>query len=510
MDNLRVDGIQGANRYKIFGEKVLDESRTILLNAGVTIPVGAPSNKETNKAMTGLVVEHPEEEPDSKKDKAANEAATSNATQKNANSRSKFNDSRSSLNNTYRNLVRKNVGLNSKPGSSLTNNNLTEALDNIDNVGKEHIKSLNNDLPEDGLLSGSITHTYEASKSETTSTTNLNINNSWQNKRKNFGIDASASINYENSYSKSQEKSDEDSTYVQNENNKGKISGNFSVNARYNTKDLILGGGVSSTYYNDSDKMLDINVSGIHKPSKMGFDLMRRTITVKDTETGEVVSKSNMKLKVDIIDRKHEDEMDIPVDEKIEPHHIKLPSESSEEIQQAKDEDNKIKSVKSKYGSGFDVDFEYDDTKCGFISEYGVNLINNPKTNTRLTVSPVLGLYSYSGTENSEEAAKLTFGGCVEFSKKWADGKTIDADLVVLNDRIAAQGSKPVDAFHAIFTGYYSNPKKNFNVNLDAGYIKSGNNSIGFIEGKVDYQVKNFNIGVKGGYSYARGPYKIK
>ena len=532
MENLKVNGNYAKNQYVKVEENTSNDSKPAQKKSSEPIPVGKPVENNDEKPMTGLVLEHKEDanddKPEDKNEKDASEKNnTSNKTDSNSTksvnknnlTREKFNDSNNSLNDSYRNLLRKNVGLRASDtadGTDLTNNNLTEALEDIDNAGKEHIRNLQSTLPDDGLLSGSVSFTHESSEAELTETTYVNINNSWQNKKKNFGIFASGTLNYEKSISKIENTdvpevqnnqtdtgNNDYGAFVQNETNTKNFSGNFSLNARYDTKDVIVGGGVSATFYNDEDKMYDIFVTGVHKPSKIGFDLTRRTIKVKDSESGESVSKSKMKLKVDIIDRKSNND-EFEFDNPIKPHEVSLPSESNEEIQKANEENNKIKNLKAKNGSGIDVDFEYDDTKCGVLVGYGVNLVNNPKTATRLTVAPVLGLYSYSEADESD-AAKITFGGNIEFKKIYPAGQRISADLSVINDRIAAQGSKPVDAFYTIFSGSYTNPRAKLSTNLDAGYIKSGSNSIAYVEGNIGYQIKDFNIGVKGGYSTASG-----
>ncbi len=153
-----------------------------------------------------------------------------------------------------------------------------------------------------------------------------------------------------------------------------------------------------------------------------------------------------------------------------------------------------------KDGTGFNVDFEYDNTKCGFIAEYGINIINNPEKRVKLVAAPVLGAYRYSTPkEENNEALQMAFGSVVEFQKEWRNGQTLNAEFCAVKEGIYEQGDKPKYSHYITFEGNYNNPRKRISANLTAVHIKTQETSLSSIEANVNYSAKNFDIGLQAG-----------
>lgn len=477
-------------QFKKNGKEILDNSEKILLNANVPIPVGKKTSEDkTEKPMVGLQVEHTEEVNNVTADKTSNKK---NDVLTYKYKRNNFNDASSTLNSSYRKFSTHDAG-NSFPGADSSDNNkindsMVDTLDEIDNKGKGNIIDLNADLPEGGLFNANASYTYESSEDSKTSTYFLNVNNSWQNKKKTFGLITSATAGYDQTIT------------AADQNNEGNLSLNLSANARYNHEKFKVGAKVESTFYENKDQITDISLTGIDKKTKIGADITRTTMVTHDKE-GNKVAKHKLKIKFDLLSNKPGENEEYPHEDPIKPHDITLPSESNSDIQEANAQIKKFENLSHKDGSGFDVDFEYDNLKCGFIGEYGLNVINNPEKGTRLTVAPALGLYYHSTNDDSTEAAQITFGSNIRFRKKWADEQTLKADLSVMDNRVVETGCRPIDGFYSVVSGEYKNPRAKLSVNAEAGYIKSHPASVTYAEARVGYQIKHMNIGLKGGFS---------
>ncbi len=511
-----------AESYKLYGEKVCKESEQILKKAGITIPIGK-SPEQQDEPIKGLSVEKTD---DTKK---SNTHGTTHKTrEKGATNLTRV------VNNTYNKLVSTQNKLTQKANLSESEtegledvNDLVNTVDDIDNIGQSHIDNLTEEMPESGLIQGNIYTSVERAKGTQTNTFHAIVNNQWQNKNKTFGITASASYGYEhnkytgNSFEFDFE-SDSDTTEpkdldtastkttdptsapkkdesdVPAADNSEQLSsetskmGSISINTRFDSNKITLGAGIDSNFYPNSNQIHDQHITILHKDTNIGADLTRRTVVTKDEKTGETIQKSQMKFKIDLVNRKK--------DNLLSNNRTDKQSQQESEVSLADDttatEDNPLLNI----GKGWDIDFEYDNSKCGIAAQYGINLVNKPQKQFNLTIAPVAGIYDYtSPTDNNAEAVKGTAGLITEISKGWNDGQRVNASIIGAINRVAQNGAAPSDTKYISFEGSYINPGKNIFASLEAGAIDTGNMKMRYAELNAGYDIKDFNIGLHAG-----------
>lgn len=589
-------GSKAVSAYEKTGKKVLENCQNILKNANVPIPI-VNSDNNGDKKLTGVVLEHaddvnpakssegaevqkeeqtvvaqePTEAPNEQKNSEKEKDDKSKQNYKESStSKANFTNSNSTVHNTYTKFSNKVSQLSSKDSlkdyqrNGLNSvNDVVNVMEDIEAAGQSHIDALEEELPDNGLVEGSVTSSYQSSVGEQNFSLEVNIKNSWQNKKKNFGIVASASFGYEqsNTTDKTFDIDDEDFEGIYNDDNDenenniknavvkahnlktsdspeiGELTddvpsedilgtsksrvGNFSLNLRYKKGDFIYGGGLASEFSADKSQRHDQFVTVKNISTNISADLMRRTHITYDPETGERVSKAEMKLKLDLLNRGKKENIN-NYEEKSQDEIINEQAQlagntetddlntenndentsgiiKNEEIEEAEAD---AQTHKVKDGSGWDVDFKYDGTVCGIGAEYGINLINNPKSKERLTVAPLGGIYDYNPpSDNASESFKYTLGVASEYKKAWDDGKSVNASLSVIANRTLSKGNAPKDLAYAIFSGNYKNPRKKLNVDLDAGIIKS-DATIAYIEAGASKQFKNFNVKGQIGYTH--------
>lgn len=615
--------------YTKTGQTVLNNCQNILRNANVPIPIVNTDN-QGEKKLTGLVLEHaedaqeyvtpaeeptvaPAEEPtnapveeptdapveettvapaeeetkspvvqdDKNKEKTANtqQANVSVATTKNS-----FSDTNSTVNNVYTTLANKQSQLSSKNNLKSSQQkglnevgNFVNAMDDIESAGQSHIDALDEELPENGYVSGSMTSGYQRNSGEESFSFEANIKNSWQNKSKTFGIVASGSFGYTQTrtagesfditdsdldefYDDSDDEGDDNSevktatqssarrlnrsadksadsedsgdsgdaeTDLMNSIERSR-TGNISINARYKRGGYTYGAGLVSNFMSDKSQMHDQFIT-VKTPFDVSADLMRRTHVSYDSETGERSSKAQMKLKLDILNRGKDEDIS-QYDETQEPvsDDTEVINKNDAAVQVSDDQDSDsenpseerlsniikndtitkvqedAKKHKVKDGSGWDVDFKYDDNVCGFAAEYGINIINNPENKERFTVAPLIGAYDHtSPADDDDEAFQGSVGISSEYKKMWKDGESVNLSLTSVANRVMEGGKKPQDLVYTVFSGSYKNPRKKLNVDVDAGVIKS-DVSLVYVEAGVSKQFKNLNVTAQGGYSYTK------
>ena len=472
-----------------------------------------------------------------------------------------FTDSKSSLSNTYNALVSQNSAFSNKDnlsGIEMSNhdalNNLIDVMDDIDDAGQRHIDDLTKKYPDYGHLSGEVYASYEKNNLNKTTIFQGNINNSWQNKSKTFVITGSASFGYEKTKTSDvvndNVKFDGDDSDIesaaariktrnveddnQDSQNTDDISqslkqtdksGNFSLNMRLNKKKYVYGVGINSNFSSDGVQIHDQNVSVMHKSSGLAGDLTRRTTVTKDELTGETIVRSQNKLKISIVSRNEDSENPFAVDSEdktTEENNIAEENDiqeednyqvSSEKVIKKDSVNPEIKKLESeiqqdaeelkgkiKDGSGFNIDFEYNDSNCGVLTQYGIHLIDKPQEQTRLTIAPVLGVYDHTPAEEEDaESLRLTVGSVAEFKKYYKNGNKIEADLCVTANRIATQGCKPSDTKYAVFNGSFINPRKKFSVGLNAGTISNSEMSVKYAELNASLRAKHSTWGLQAG-----------
>ena len=547
-------GEKAISDYNKRGKEILAECQNILKRANVPIPIVADNNKEN---VAGLQVEHIDEntisedentksedenirpEEDKEDVKESNKESETSFDISNSVKEGKFSGNNSTINSTYSKIVSrenkiKNSGSSSK--SVVSVQNFTDAMDDIEAAGKQHIAALDDQLPESGNVSGGFTSSYQKSTGVNSYSFQANVTNAWQNKKKNFGIVASASIGHDEKkvngdiYDADDYFDDDDDADTNNTDNDksstastGSTSdsennsavpeeslneassskfGSISVNMRLKKENFTYGGGIVSTFSTEKTQVHDQFITVKHNDTGslldgVSADLTRRTYVSFDDETGERYSRSEMKLTVDLVNRgKDEDIVDEPEPDtpsETEPANL-VENESRTEAE----EDAKKHKIKD--GSGLDIDFKYDSTVCGAEFQYGINVVNDAKKKVRFTVAPVGGAFDYSASDSEPEAFKASLGIASEFKKRWKDGSSLDASLYAIANRVVQNGSSPNDLCYVIANGQYSNPRKKLNVNVDAGIIKN-QVSTAYIEASASKQMKNFDIAVQAGLS---------
>lgn len=525
-------GEKAISNYNKTGKEVLAACQETLKKVNVPIPVVDNSNKKENVA--GLQVEHAEEntkpEDKDKKEDAIEDKKESQTDFDISNSvkAGKFSGNNSTVNDTYTKFISKeNKIINTSTSNSVTVQNFTDAMDDIEAAGKQHIAALDDQLPESGNVSGSFTSSYQKSTWENNCSFQANVTNAWQNKKKNFGIVASGSIGYEekkininasdidikdlvddyDEYAKSSTQStsaSEDESVIPEEVN-DKITkkfGSIAVNMRLKKDNFTYGGGIVSTFSAENTQIHDQFITIKHNDTGtlidgVSADLTRRTYVSFDDITGEKYSNSQMKLTVDLVDRGKNEDVDAEdTDDTLS--ETESTSLIENDARTAAEED--VKNHKIKDGSGLDVDFKYDDTVCGAEFQYGINVINNKKNKERLTVAPVVGAFDYSASDSEPEAFKATLGIASEYKKKWNDGSSVDASIYAVANRVVQSGSSPKDLCYVVASGQYSNPRKKLDVNLDAGIIKN-EISTAYVEASATKQMKHLDIGLQVGVS---------
>ena len=210
-----------------------------------------------------------------------------------------------------------------------------------------------------------------------------------------------------------------------------------------------------------------------------------------------------MKLKINLFDRGKTDPSgaayttDIPVTSAMD-----LGEENQLRKEIINEADELGQKTIEKKGKGFNLDFEYDDSKCGFIGEYGFDLLKKENQNSKFVVAPVFGVYDYTPpTDEDAESFKGTIGVASEFNKTWADGQSVNASMYAVCNRVVAKGHHPQDTQYLVFKGGYNNPKKKFSVNADAGLVRTNAMNVAYAEADVNYSTKNFDLGLETGYA---------
>ena len=602
-----------AAEYAKFGQQVIQDSKDILHNAGVPIPVGQNSqnndSKDLDKPIQGFALEHADQDTqttsttpeattttqdtqttsttteattttqDTQTTTTTTEATTStqdaqttttttetttttqdtqttstttetstNTTHRRtnrasetelSNTSSKITSNISSVSNTYTyltgvgNKLREKSNPTQKETVGLASiSEFVDTMEDIEEAGKSHLAALTQKYPQGGNVSGTLYVSFENDNDDQTTSAYGNITNTWQNKKQNFAIKTHALYGYEvrTPKGKSFEASfiesladDIDDNTIQaapktepattdkstkpeepaptDTKTQAKQIGQVEVNLRYETDNFIYGGGAQSNFYSNGSQNHDQYISAKHKATGLAGDVMRRTAVYVDQITGEKIVKSQMKVKVDILNR-HAENIEaslLPTAPKEETHNAEEPSENSEITENKPNDTTPANNKKAKDEAGWDIDFEYNDTKCGFSIERGIHLINKP--GTRLTVAPVVGVYDYSSpTDENAEEFKGTVGFIANYAKVWRNGQSVDAELTVAASRIVQNGSKPADSRYLLFTGNYNSPKRNFHVNVQAGAIRTNEMNMQFSELNANYRLKNGEIGVQAAY----------
>ena len=341
-------GEKAISDYNKTAKTVLSECQDTLKKSNVPIPIVDSKDKKENVA--GLQLEHADEDTQNKAEN--NKDEETNYKTNNSAKESKFSSNTSTINNTYSKLVSKENKI-IKSGSGSSNGgaaiqDFMEAMDDIEAAGKSHIAALDDKLPESGNISGGFTSSYQKNTGVSDYSFQANVTNAWQNKKKNFGIVASASVGYddkkvfgetfdvdlddlddiddidgdEENTAKSSKSSKKSSSVSANDTKESEESsneegtskfGSFAVNMRLKREKFTYGGGIASTFSAEKTQVHDQYVTIKHNDTGsfidgVSADLMRRTVVSLDEETGERYSRSQMKLTVDLVDRgKNED-----------------------------------------------------------------------------------------------------------------------------------------------------------------------------------------------------------
>lgn len=386
-----------------------------------------------------------------------------------------------------------------------------EVMEDIDAAGQKHIDFLTTELPESGMISGSASVYLERGQGEKSQTYQADVVNSWQNKGKTFGIVAGASFGYQNTHSTGEEKFDINFTEQEPSNNEVPAKSDFGsktvktgsvvVDARLKTKEFIYGAGVNSVVTEDNTQVHDQYITAKNLPTGISGNLMRRTVVSKNSETGESTVKSRMKLKLSLFDRNDSNISQATYNSNIT---VNSAMDSGEENELRKSvmaqADELGQKTVGKNGRGFDLDFEYDNTKCGFISEYGFGLTKKDDQDTNFVIAPVLGVYDYNPpTDESTESLEGILGVASKFEKNWSDGQSVNASLYAVNNRVVANGHKPKDTQYVVFNGGYVNPKIKFSAGVNAGLVRTNAMNLAYAETSVNYSMKNVDLGLEAG-----------
>ncbi len=586
-ENLKISklGQNYAEDYKRFGENILQETANNLAKIRI-FPQRKLQVPTFQEPIKGLTVEHNENQEETAEGDDVSAENNSNKSESNTNqykndSNEGFSDTKSVKNASYSKLISKEQRIHAKSSSKMSDRKaeaqlgeLVNTMDDIDDLGKQHISELNDtELPDGGVLKGGFYYETEGGQGQYNSNYRAVVNNTWQNKSKNFGIIFNGNIGYkaaqedigEDDYSKYFDNDDDTNGEKSVEQATDSISGNlqkktenpqepsekdtenqpkpseaapsytknmtgdFSLKARYSNEDILVGAGVAANFHSPDHKMLDINATVIYLG--IGADLIRRTNFVR-TSDGQMNSSSEMKLKLDLISNKRHKAEDDPKDQADDVTGETL----SDEVSDSGDDSNvaynqDLKELKvgekglankekadsinkdlsafydSRAGKGFDLDFEYDDSKCGFISTYGFNVVDKQDKGTKLQIGPVLGVYDYNTPgeeEENKEALQVTVGTIVDFSKVYCDGSELSCRTNLVYKRIMEQGSKPSNIGYLTFTGSYDNPKKNFYAGVDAGYIKT-DMAFSYVNANINKDFKNFNVRLNVGATNIKG-----
>ncbi len=583
-DNLKISrlGQNYSEEYQKFGENILQETANNLAKHGI-FPQRHLQTPSWQEPIKGLAVEHQEakdEKPTEKEDNSQSKGKSKETVKTNLYKKDRSGNfsssSKSTTRDSYSKLASKESQLHTQDITKMSEQKaeteigqLVDTMEDIDDLGKQHIADLHNTvLPDNGMISGGLYFEVNSNQGKTNASYRATVKNSWQNSAKNFGIVVNGNIGYkinsnsenndddfdfselsylddedENIPSAQQTSSaqqpaseqkpvidekpvlDSDTQQTENER-KNFLSGDISVRARYSFDDFIVGGGVAANIYSPNHKILDINATVIY--SGIGADLIRRTNFVKNSE-GKVVPTSEMKLKLDLINNKNKadgnsknnnatpvkvDDSDIEVsDAEIsaiaynQGKGLKVGGDGLASKDEADATNQEIFAFyNSRAGKGFDLDFEYDSSKCGFVSTYGFNIVNKPDKGVKFQASPVLGLHDYNspGEKESKDAIQLTVGGIADFSKIYADGSELSCRASITSKRIMEQEAKPLNFSYITFEGNYDNPKKNLYVGLEAGYIKTDMN-FSYINANVNKDYKNFNVRLNAGATRTKG-----
>lgn len=534
-------GVKSANSYvtgyEQYGQKVLEDCKKILNRAGVTVPVGQNKDDKKDKPITGFELEHQQDDPVPAEEPKAEDKKSKKVTSSSSDDSSDATVHTSTINETFTKLNATENRLNSKTQlTSFENEGLSavsdfvDQMEDIEDAGQNHIDALTAKYPENGVVSGTTFASYENSTYGTTDTFLANVSNSWQSKDKSFVINGSATFGIENTrlsrnttdlfFDESGSSSDTDADDAIPEEvideikdeisdelttTQRKVTGGVSLSFRLDGKKMIYGGGVKSNFYTDGSQIHDQNLTVGFKESDIAGDLTRRMVVSADPESGERITSSKMKLKINIINRNNQQDET----EETETTDATQSIDAAQDTDTA-DNDNNNNNAEpqdnvSQNGKGWNVDFKYDDSVCGFSAEHGFKVINKPKT--ELTIAPAFGAFDYNDpTGETNESLKCTAGAIVDFRKEWGSGHVIEAQGAAIGSRVVQSGSRPSDFGYLTLSGEYNSPKKTVKVKLDSGIIKVPQISMKYAQVNADVAVKNGNIGIQAGYQKFNSP----
>lgn len=513
-------------KYRENASKIVENSKNILKKASVPVPiVKTTEKKDLNEPVKGFDLEHVEEDSAQKSDKKTDESRDMPETVG-----EDITDMDSSVNQTYSDILELENKMNKiKSDFSAPRDvglqSVSEFVDNMEDIedaGQNHIDDLSAKYPEGGNINGTAYLSYDQNDDEKTVSAYANVSNTWQNKNKTLVVKANGIFGYERTQSAAEstnpfenyfDDEDEDTETLEAKSVMEQIPeqipeqasdeldipsssyskttkfGKIALGVRKDTPKMTYGIGATSNFYSDGNQVHDQHISAKYKALGIAGDLMRRTVVSKDEDTGETITRSQMKVKLDLINRNKETEDDNYIAET-----------ENAEVNADEGEQNNETVKTRRNGTGLDVDFKYDDTVCGFGAEYGFSL--SKKENTKFIVAPVVGLYDYTNPNGDEaESLKGTIGVISEFEQKWKDGKKLDLRFYGAVNRVVQSGSHPSDSSFALLEGNYRSAKGNFSVNGQAGIVQVSDINMKFAEVNVNQKIKNGNIGVGASYS---------
>ena len=572
--NLYNYGTNYALEYKTFGDNILKNCEETLHKAGIFTTKKQSNSPLAQNPIKGISVEKTPDNIDEITDnKKTNDKAN---TQYNNEKTNTISSTKNIASDSYTKLAKKEQSLSTKTklspveGSALRDiNEAVNTYEDIENIGHKHLEQLTEELPEHGNLSGGTILSAEKEGSTRTQEYQLSIKNTWQSKSKKFGVVFNGQIGskYTQAKAKSEaaiddidididddDNGDTDSNIKPNvDDSKGsniseqqqndadklqsfklkEYTGNAELHARYDTGRILIGGGVNYNRYNNGTQIANVYGSAVEKRSGIGGDITRRMTIIVDPETGERTLKSEMKVKIDIINNKANYYDD---DEKSNLSEESATENNNDEINNIKDSDSEDDSYrtdtkgikinsdgkslnddvntenqklrefnKRKDGTGIDLDFEYDQNKCGILGKYGFNITDNKEKNSLIQVSPILGVYDFTSPveeEEDDEAVRITTGGLIEVNKEYANGSKFEGSGSIIYTRNMETGHQPTNTIYALLNLGYDNPKKKFYIGIDAAHIKSNSNiKISYLNTNVNKDFKNINLRLNAGIS---------
>ncbi len=475
-----IKGFDSVSQYTQNGQRIVNECRQTLEK--INVPIWANYKKK-----------------DEPENSVSTETTTTSADTENAGTikrKQSYTRLSNPANRAYTKFVKlENHFINSASSSEggvsdttiLSTGRIVETMETIDEAGKRHLSFLTESAPESGCVSGSVNGYYENGTSGNTSIFLGNVQNSWQNKNKDIYTKFNATIGV-NSVINNQSRQEQN-----------KVVGNVSFDGRLEKKKMIYGAGVEYNSYSNNSQILDIHVAGKYKHGP-GADLTRRTTITKDDQTGESATVSSMKLKLDIVSNKTDDDDNQPSEYNpfsFETGGSALPSEVTEVNDNARQLASQY--VKPNRKNGSDLDFEYTENKCGITYEYNHNVVD--KQDKFLSVAPVIGVHDYTDQTLSDnnESLEMTGGLVTQFGSATANGQTISGSVTAMTDRIVKSGSHPYDSNYLLANVQYSNTKAKLNAEIDAGALKSGDVGVRYVNLNAEKQMKNSSLGLSAG-----------